>query len=271
MILVAQDDRIELILQGLPEDEGRVRLTAFMNQLQKLSGALQKLDRESHDGKSASVFQIVELSYTNPTRVALQAKSIPPYRDTGRLVVERLKYVTDALIAGDSLSGFDAELLEDIRGLAAPVGRQIKTSTLVFNGAAFDLTPRVVQLVDVALAIEDECEGGLEGALDQINIHQGVNTFHVYPEIGPKRVTCHFPSKLLDDAVAAVGRRVEVFGTLKYRAQASFPHEIAVTSIEVFPSDDDLPDWDDLRGRAPDATGSLSSEAFIRGLRDAWD
>lgn len=32
----------------------------------------------------------------------------------------------------------------------------------------------------------------------------------------------------------------------------------------------DSPDWEDLRGRAPDATGDLSSEAFIRKLRDSW-
>lgn len=30
------------------------------------------------------------------------------------------------------------------------------------------------------------------------------------------------------------------------------------------------PDWDDLRGRAPDATGGLSTEAFVRELRDGW-
>lgn len=29
--------------------------------------------------------------------------------------------------------------------------------------------------------------------------------------------------------------------------------------------------WEDVRGRAPDATGQLSSEAFVRELRDAWD
>lgn len=33
---------------------------------------------------------------------------------------------------------------------------------------------------------------------------------------------------------------------------------------------DDAPDWDDLRGRAPDATGDLSSEAFVRELRSGW-
>lgn len=31
-----------------------------------------------------------------------------------------------------------------------------------------------------------------------------------------------------------------------------------------------LPDWEDLRGRAPDATGDLSSEDFVRQMRDEW-
>jgi hypothetical protein len=255
----------------LPEDEGRVRLTAFMNQLQKLSATLTKLDRESNDGKSGSVFQIVALSYSSPVRVALEPKPVASQRFTGHLVVERLKYVASALTTGADLSSFDSELLEDIKGLAAPVGRAIKTSTLIFNGTAFDLTPRIAQQVEVALAIEDECDGTIEGSLDQINIHQGANTFHIYPDIGPKRVTCNFPPKLFDDAVAAVGRRVEVYGSLKYRAQAPFPHQITVTGIEALPPDNELPDWDDLRGRAPDATGHLSSEAFVRELRDAWE
>ena len=32
----------------------------------------------------------------------------------------------------------------------------------------------------------------------------------------------------------------------------------------------DTPDWDDLRGIAPNATGDMSSEAFVRELRDSW-
>lgn len=36
-------------------------------------------------------------------------------------------------------------------------------------------------------------------------------------------------------------------------------------------ANDNLPDWDDLCGVAPDATGDLSSEEFIRRQRDEWD
>jgi hypothetical protein len=149
-------------------------------------------------------------------------------------------------------------------------GSTVKNTTLVFNDHRFDLTPKVVVKVDEALAVDEECEGAIEGKLEQINLHHGANVFYIYPEFGPRKLSCHFPAKLYDDAVAAVGRRVEVFGTLHYRAGATFPHQIAVTAIEIFPPDSELPDWDDLRGRAPDCTGDLSSEAFVRELRDGW-
>jgi hypothetical protein len=264
------NDRIELILEGLSEDEGRVRLNTFMSQLQRFAAALAKLDREANEGRPGNIFQIAELSYSSPLRVVLEPKSTTPHRTTGHLVVARLKYITDAIVSGGDLSGLDAELLEDIKDLALPVGKGLKNTTLVFNGSAVDLTPRMAHQLEVALAVEDECEGSLEGSLDQINVHQGANTFHIYPEIGPRRVTCYFPPRLFDDAVAAVGRRIEIFGTLKYRARAPFPHQIAVKDLDIVERESDLPDWDDLRGRAPGATDEKSSEAFIRELRDAW-
>ena len=267
---MAYDDRIELILEGMPEDEGRLRLNTFMSQMQHLGAALGKLDRETNEGKSANIFQIAELSYSSPLRVVLEPKPIAGHHATGNLVIARLKYVTDEIISGGDLSGLDSEILQDIKSLAMPVGKAVKNATLVFSGSVVDLTPRIAHQLEIALAVEDECEGSLEGDLDQINVHEGANTFHIYPQVGPNRVLCHFPPKLFDDAVAAVGRRIEVLGTLRFRARAPFPHEIAVSDIDVIARDNDLPDWEDLRGRAPDATGEKSSEGFVREMRDAW-
>jgi hypothetical protein len=268
---MALDDRIELILEGLPEDEGRLRLNTFMSQLQKFGATMTKLDRETNEGRAANIFQIAELSSRSPLRVVLEPKPLVPHRKTGHLLIERLKYVIDAIVSGGDLSGFDAELLEEIKGLASSVGKGVKNATLVFNSSAVDLTSQIAHRLEIALAVEDECEGCLEGNLDQINVHEGANVFHIYPHVGPRRVACHFPPRLFDDAVAAVGRRIEVFGTLKYRARAPFPHQIAVNCLEIINRDDELPDWEDLRGRAPDATGDKSSEAFVREHRDAWD
>jgi hypothetical protein len=267
---MAVDDRITLIIEGLPEDGGQVRLGPFMSQLQNLSATISKLDREVNDGKQATYYRISELSYNSPVRVVLEPQALPKHHYVGHAIIESLVRVTAALENGGDLSGLDADLLEDIRGLARPIGKSVANVTLLFNDHRFDVTSKVASKVDEALAVEDECDGAIEGMLEQINLHHGANIFYIYPEIGPRKVTCHFPSRLYDDAVSAVGRRVEISGTLHYRAGASFPHQIAVSAIEAFPTETELPNWDDLRGRAPDITGGLSSEEFVRELRDGW-
>lgn len=267
---MAKKDRIELVIEGLPEDEGQVRLGVFVSQLQHLAATVAKLDRDLHEGNSATAFRITELSYASPYRVVIEPEALPKNHYAGAAIIQSLGRITDALESGADLSALDSDLLEDIRSLAKPIGKTVKSTTLIFNDHTFDLTPKIVSNVDEALAVDEECEGAIAGMLDQINVHQGANVFHIYPEVGPKKVTCKFPHRLFDDAVSAVGRRVEVFGTLNYRANVSFPHQITVTAIDAFPPDSDLPDWEDLRGRAPNCTGELSSEVFVRELRDGW-
>ena len=265
-----KEDRITLVIEGLPEDSGRVRFNAFVSQVQKLSAALAKLDREADEGKPNTYFEIAELSYSSPVRVSLEPQAMAKHPYLGRVVVENLRLMSEALERGDDLSGYDAELLEDIRGLAKPVGKAVKSVALVFDGKTLDLTPRIAANVENALAVDEESDGSVDGMLEQINIHLGANTFHIYPAIGPRKISCSFPAALYDEAVAAVGKRVEVNGVLRYRANTQFPHQIVVRSIDVFPPDSELPDWEDLRGRAPNATNGMKSEDFVRELRDAW-
>ena len=268
--LMAESERITLVIEGLPEDQGRVRFAAFLAELQSLAATINQLDRDANAGKAASYFRIADLSYGSPARVVLEPQTLPGQPPTGLLVVESLNRIADAFANGGDLYELDAELLEDIRNLARPVGRQVQNAVLLFNDSHIDLTPQIVSRADAALAIVEECEGTVEGMLEQINIHGGANTFHIYPEVGPKKIACRFPPHLCDDAVSAVGRRVEVSGTLRYRAHADYPHQIAVSHIDTYEPESQLPEWDDLRGRAPDATGGLSSEAFVRELRDGW-
>ena len=207
-------DRITLIIEGLPEDNGRVRFNAFMNQLEKLSATLSKLDREANSGKAATYFEIAELSYSSPIRVVLEPRHLPRQAYAGAVLLESLERLTHALTNGGSVDHVDPEILDDLRGLAKPVGKSVKYAALVFRDQTFELSERVANKIDVALSVAEECDGSLDGMLEQINVHMGANVFHVYPRIGAKKITCNFPPKLYDDAVAAVGRRVEVFGKL---------------------------------------------------------
>lgn len=266
---MAHAGRITLVIEGLPEDRGRVRFNTFMSQLQSLASTLSKLDKEANTGDARTHFEIAELSYSSPIRVSLEPQSAVAKQNAHKIIAG-LESFANALSAKENLANLDSEILEEFQRLANPVGRQVKSATLIFNGSSFDLTQEVVATVRNALSTVEECDGAVDGMLEQINVHHAANTFHIYPLIGPKKIACKFPGRLYDDAVAAVGRRVEVHGLLQYRAGAVFPYQVAVSEIDIFETENDLPDWGDIRGMAPQATGALMSEAFVRELRDAW-
>jgi hypothetical protein len=64
--------------------------------------------------------------------------------------------------------------------------------------------------------------------------------------------------------------RSRVMGTLHYRQGQYFPQSIDVSDIQLLPSDNELPALSTLRGIAPNATDGMTSEDFVRKLRDAW-
>ncbi len=265
-----QDKQITVTISGLPEDDGRVRLNVFMGQLQNLSAAITRLDREASGGEPSNYLQIVALSYSSPATVVLEPKELPKRPHTATRVIARFREALETITRGDAAGNVDAELLEDLRGLARPVGKRVAGLTLAVGPTRFEFTETIARQIELALAVSETCQGSVDGRLEWLNIHGGANTFYIYPLFGPPKIACHFPIRLLEDAIGAVNRRVEINGVLKYRARAPFPHEIAVETIEAFPLDKDLPTFEDLRGRAPDATGDLSSEDFIRELRDEW-
>lgn len=64
---------------------------------------------------------------------------------------------------------------------------------------------------------------------------------------------------------------VAVRGECFYRPNVNFPHRIEVTSMEELSTCEELPTLRDLQGIAPNLTGELSSEEFVRRQRDEWD
>ncbi len=67
---------------------------------------------------------------------------------------------------------------------------------------------------------------------------------------------------------SAIDRHVQVFGELKYKRWDNFAYAVNVSDLEILPPDDELPSLFDLRGIAPNATGSQTAEEFVRVMRD---
>ena len=58
---------------------------------------------------------------------------------------------------------------------------------------------------------------------------------------------------------------------MRYKAAAPFPHEIAVEDLETLPEEHELPTFAELRGAVPNLTQGLTSEEYIRQIRDDAD
>lgn len=113
--------------------------------------------------------------------------------------------------------------------------------------------------------------GSIEGTLEDISIHHG-NHFVVYEVLTGKGVRCRFPKFgfLLEKAKENLGNRVIVSGVLA-RNTKNEPVRIVIerpADFKVFGVDLTALPLKELGGKFPDLTGDLSTEDFIRSIRE---
>jgi nitrogen regulatory protein PII-like uncharacterized protein len=112
--------------------------------------------------------------------------------------------------------------------------------------------------------------GSIEGKLEAISIHRG-EYFVVYEGVSGKGVMCRFPKlKLTPKAKDHLGERVQVAGLLSRNAKGE-PVRIAIDKPErfrIFGTDLQVLSLKSLGGSDPDFTGEMSTEDFIRSIRE---
>jgi hypothetical protein len=265
------DDKVRLTLHGLASEDGHVRLADFLRELQLFSGTLKKFDRFVSAGRLSCYYRVVDLSHSSPATVVVEGQPRrrgelgAPYQVIG----EFLATLNHIQRNGQVPKPLNLSILRGLKRMMEPLGRSISSVEIGGNGIAVPLTRDFETLIDHLLQPEEEYPGSISGMLDAINFHGGANVFYLYPDIGPEKIACHFPSEMSNRAAAAINQFVTVNGLLRRKVNAPFPHIAFVDSIEVMPPDSELPSLRDLRGIAPDLTGELLSEDFVRELRHA--
>lgn len=266
-------NRITLVVEGLEQDGGDVRLEVFVEELQKLLAALARSDKSTSGGKRNSYFAVVGLSHSSPATVELEARVNRDRNAVDRRAqtFDHFTTLIESIERNDVPPTVDYPLLEDIRALTATVGPKLRSAHLRINGHAFDLTQQLTKRIDQHLEAHEHCVTTIEGVLEKINVHGDANAFTIYPEVGPARVSCHFRPELADKAISAIRSRVAVTGVAAYRRYSPYPHHIEVEDIEIFLPTEQLATWDDLHGIAPSIIPrGLGAEDVVRDLRNAW-
>ena len=264
-------NRVSLVLEGLPSEQGHVRLDDFIRELQIFTGILRKTESDLNPrAERSTYFRVVDLRHSSPATVVVEARPLDPQVDNRAVVLSTFFGALSGVMGEAPLPPTTSEAwLQDLRRLADPVGRSLSTLRIENGKGSVTIDPAFQERVTQLLAPEETFPGAIRGMLEAINLHASANLFRIYPDVGPPKLTCRFSSDLEATAVSALGRFVEARGVLHYKRYAAFPHELRVTGMEVFPDEKDLPTLRSMRGLAPAATGDLSSEAFVRSLRDA--
>ena len=266
------DRRFTLTLEGLRQDDGNLALGDFVHQLQALQRALTRIDRTLSERRQPStVFRVVDLSHSSPAAVVLEGVARRSCPDLAGLIVVNLFAALRQIEAGDPGSEtLEPDLLEDLLQMSQPVGERLQRVSLSHSGLHVGLGSEFRKRIEALLETTTFGIGFLRGMLEAINVHASANLFKLYPAIGPRSVSCHFPASLTSDAVGAVGHYVEVRGVLKYRARQPFAHEVDVKALERLDQDSRI-GWEALRGIAPTLTEGKSAEDWIRGRREVLE
>ncbi len=269
-----QPNEIAFYITGKPEEDQHVTLDEFIRQLTFFLQALHQTD--SHLSKvdfASTYYQVIDLRHSSPAFVAIRAHPVQNMADQSSTILSTFFNEFSAIEHTKQVPQYiERSLLESFRNVVLPLGKQkVSDLTVLYQEQSLQLSASTMHYLDAVLAEEamDE-EGSISGMLEEINIHAGTNSFRIYPKIGPRKVICHFPKHLMDQAINSINRHVNIYGKLKYKARERFPYEVVVFDIEVYPPDEELPTLDDLRGIAPNATQGVSSEEFIRNIRVEW-
>jgi len=270
-------NRINIQLEGSIEDNGLVRVSDLTSKLNTLLEIIGKLDRlVTRSGTSSLYVVVYELRLSSPSLVGCELKAFKPHKDYREAVVNKFFEGLYFIERGDVPVEYDSDILQSYKKLGDRIGRNGKEDSylnevICYSGEIRVKLPQNFEgKVDNIIGEDEITEGSASGILEYLNIHGNKNIFNIYPTAGARQIKCHFPPPLKPQVIQAVDRYVNVIGKLRYKRRDSFPYSMDVEKLEISPPENELPTLFDLLGMAPNATGELSSEEFVRKIRNEW-
>ena len=120
--------------------------------------------------------------------------------------------------------------------------------------------------MDTRAEIHHKSIGAVEGRLELASLPGEGRCFNVCHGVTGVAVKCELPREMENELVPNLGSIVTVSGLVSYNATGE-PISVAVDRIRAFEEENTLPSIHDMIGLAPDITGELTTEEYIRELR----
>ena len=268
--MAKQKNPLRLTIEGRPEDHGDIRINEFLEFLGNTLRCLRAVDKHVSGKENPTAdYKIVGLSRGSAATVELEPITPVGVED---ITVQILDVFTEGIESiqehGEAPPHFDRQLMESFKSLARPLSKRATRIEVRGRKKKIRITKALEVQVDKLIGEDIETSGSIGGQLDIVNVH-GKNAFFIYPAIGP-RIECYFDEEQLDEVKSGLKRFVDVSGTLRYKPSEIYPYRVDVSSVEIYPPEDELPSLQSLRGSAPGITGDMDSVEFVHKLRSEW-
>jgi len=175
-------NQFKLQLRGREEDNEHVRLSDFVKELNSIKEVLVDIDKKISGTKNPTTdYKITDLSHSSPSTIAIEAIPLESNIDNSNEIVGSFFYGFQKIQKGTAPDNFDSLILEKYKKIAGGFKRKISEVVLYYEDSSFqigrDFERQILEIIG-----EDEIfDGFVEGALEMINFHKGLNKFNIYP------------------------------------------------------------------------------------------
>jgi hypothetical protein len=265
-------NRIRITIEGAPQDNGHVRFSELLRQLESVRNALKQTERLLRkDDRQTVYYRVIDASHKSPLTMVLEGAvegDGPVF--AGAVVNKFLTSASQIRKRGVIPTDFDYPAAEAYREIVTPQRRHISSLTIANSKRSVLIDETYEAKIIKAIGPDEFAEGSVAGTLDTVKLHN-TTAFEIFPTIGPKKIACYFNPSLKEQVKQALEKYVRVYGRLRYKHWDKFPYAINADNIEIYPPDNELPTLMELRGFAPDLTSGLNEHEFLEKVRDAWE
>jgi hypothetical protein len=190
---------ITLVIEGLPAEQSRIVLSDFLKELGLFLRVLKETDRQiTSEREPTTYYRIVDLRHSSPATIVVEAvpRDAQQVDVSERVVSELFAILTSIRRQGAPEHPVSTSLLSGIRDMTALVGHGLHHLQLESNGDSVAMDSAFRGQVAELLGRAGTCPGAVRGMLEAINVHREANVFPMYPDVGPAKITCHFPVHL---------------------------------------------------------------------------
>ncbi len=259
--------RLRLKIEGRPK---QLTMDSFSDVIKQSRLILRELDRAVTREKRGTLEWVVSELGVSSLYIEAESRVVRGEEDFAEQIASKFvegiskicqDVATPPLFSVDSVNG----LLRIVRILKRSGDQFLNVSLPDLEKRALlmaDSEPRLVALRGVSRKVL----GAVEGRLELVSIHRPYRRFNVYHSITDKAIKCTLPEEMEQTVIQSLGKRVAVSGTVAYNTLGE-PLNVEVSRIRPLSEREALPSIDDVLGIAPDFTGDLSTEDYLRSLR----